>query len=50
MKLYDVEQSAQQGIADAGHIGAHNKIKHDKKGYKSVGFFGCLIIRKEKNV
>jgi len=38
MKLYDVEQSAQQGIADAGHqgIGANNKIKHEKKfeGFK----------------
>ena len=35
MKLYDVEQSAQQGIADAGHqgIGAHNKIKHEKKQF-----------------
>jgi replicative DNA helicase len=38
MKLYDVEQAAQMGIADAGHsgIGAHNKIKHEKKfeGFK----------------
>ena len=36
MKLFDVEQSAQQGIADAGHqgIGAHNKIKHDKKNFE----------------
>ena len=34
MKLYDVEQSAQQGIADAGHIGAHNKIKHEKKNFE----------------
>ena len=33
MKLYDVEQSAQQGIADAGHIGSHNKIKHEKKNF-----------------
>ena len=38
MKLFDVEQSAQQGLADAGHqgIGANNKIKHEKKfeGFK----------------
>lgn len=35
MKLYDIEQSAQQGIADAGNqIGAHNKIKHDKKAFE----------------
>ena len=36
MKLFDVEQSAQQGIADAGHIGSQNKIKHEKKfeGFK----------------
>ena len=38
MKLYDVEQAAQMGIADAGHsgVGAHNKIKHEKKfeGFK----------------
>jgi len=36
MKLFDVEQSAQQGIADAGHIGTHNKIQHSKKfeGFK----------------
>jgi replicative DNA helicase len=38
MKLYDVEQAAQLGIADAGHsgVGAHNKIKHEKKfeGFK----------------
>lgn len=37
MKLYDVEQSAQVGIADAGHsnqIGAHNKIKHEKKSFE----------------
>jgi replicative DNA helicase len=38
MKLFDIEQSAQMGIADAGHsgIGAHNKIKHEKKfeGFK----------------
>lgn len=36
MKLYDVEQSAQQGLADAGHsnqIGANNKIKHEKKSF-----------------
>jgi replicative DNA helicase len=35
MKLYDVEQSAQQGLADAGHqgVGAHNKIKHEKKNF-----------------
>jgi hypothetical protein len=35
MKLYDVEQSAQQGLADAGHqgIGANNKIKHEKKNF-----------------
>ena len=34
MKLFDVEQSAQQGIADAGHIGAHNKIQHSKKNFE----------------
>jgi replicative DNA helicase len=34
MKLYDVEQAAQNGIADAGHIGAHNKIKHEKKSFE----------------
>ena len=36
MKLYDVEQSAQQGLADAGHqgVGAHNKIKHEKKNFE----------------
>jgi replicative DNA helicase len=36
MKLYDVEQSAQQGLADAGHqgIGANNKIKHEKKSFE----------------
>jgi replicative DNA helicase len=38
MRLYDVEQVAQQGIADAGHqkIGAHNKIQHKKsfEGFK----------------
>jgi len=36
MKLFDVEQSAQSGIADAGHIGAQNKIQHSKKfeGFK----------------
>jgi replicative DNA helicase len=36
MKLFDVEQSAQQGIADAGHqgVGAHNKIKHEKKSFE----------------
>jgi replicative DNA helicase len=38
MKLFDIEQSAQMGIADAGHsgIGTHNKIKHEKKfeGFK----------------
>ena len=35
MKLYDIEQSAQQGIADAGNqVGAHNKIKHDKKSFE----------------
>ena len=34
MKLYDVEQSAQQGIADAGHVGAQNKIKHEKKSFE----------------
>jgi len=35
MKLFDVEQSAQSGIADAGHqgIGANNKIKHEKKSF-----------------
>ena len=33
MKLFDVEQSAQTGIADAGHIGAHNKIQHPKKSF-----------------
>jgi replicative DNA helicase len=34
MKLYDVEQAAQMGIADAGHVGAHNKIKHEKKSFE----------------
>ena len=36
MKLYDVEQSAQQGLADAGHqgVGAPNKIKHEKKNFE----------------
>ncbi len=36
MKLYDVEQSAQQGLADAGHqgVGANNKIKHEKKNFE----------------
>ena len=36
MKLFDVEQSAQQGLADAGHqqIGAHNKIQHGKKNFE----------------
>jgi len=35
MKLYDIEQSAQLGIADAGNqVGAHNKIKHDKKSFE----------------
>jgi len=36
MKLFDVEQSAQQGLADAGHqgIGANNKIKHEKKSFE----------------
>ena len=37
MRLYDVEQSAQGGLADAGHsnqIGAHNKIKHEKKSFE----------------
>jgi replicative DNA helicase len=35
MKLYDIEQSAQQGIADAGNqVGSHNKIKHDKKSFE----------------
>jgi len=36
MKLFDVEQSAQHGIADAGHqqIGAHNKIQHVKKSFE----------------
>jgi replicative DNA helicase len=34
MKLYDVEQSAQHGLADAGHIGANNKIKHEKKNFE----------------
>jgi replicative DNA helicase len=35
MRLYDVEQSAQQGLADAGKapVGAFNKIKHDKKNF-----------------
>jgi hypothetical protein len=33
MKLFDVEQSAQTGLADAGHIGAHNKIQHTKKSF-----------------
>jgi replicative DNA helicase len=36
MKLYDVEQSAHQGIADAGHqgVGSNNKIKHEKKSFE----------------
>jgi replicative DNA helicase len=37
MKLYDVEQSAQIGLADAGHqkIGSQNKIQHNKfEGFK----------------
>ena len=35
MKLYDIEQSAQLGIADAGNqVGTHNKIKHDKKSFE----------------
>lgn len=35
MRLYDIEQSAQQGIADAGNqVGAHNKIKHEKKSFE----------------
>jgi replicative DNA helicase len=35
MKLYDIEQSAQLGIADAGNqVGAHNKIKHEKKSFE----------------
>ena len=35
MKLFDIEQSAQQGIADAGNqVGAHNKIKHEKKSFE----------------
>ena len=35
MKLFDVEQAAQTGIVDAGHqgVGAHNKIKHEKKQF-----------------
>ena len=33
MKLFDVEQSAQQGLADAGHVGSHNKIQHPKKSF-----------------
>jgi len=35
MRLYDVEQSAQQGLADAGKapVGAFNKIKHEKKSF-----------------
>jgi replicative DNA helicase len=35
MKLFDVEQAAQMGIVDAGHqgVGAHNKIKHEKKQF-----------------
>jgi len=35
MKLYDVEQSAQQGIADAGTapVGAFNKIQPQKKSF-----------------
>ena len=35
MRLYDVEQSAQQGIADAGKapIGAFNKIQPQKKSF-----------------
>jgi replicative DNA helicase len=35
MKLYDIEQSAQLGIADAGNqVGTHNKIKHEKKSFE----------------
>jgi replicative DNA helicase len=34
MKLFDVEQSAQQGLADAGHVGAQNKIQHPKKSFE----------------
>lgn len=36
MKLFDVEQSAQQGLADAGHqqIGSHNKIQPSKKNFE----------------
>jgi replicative DNA helicase len=35
MKLYDIEQSAQLGIADAGNqVGSHNKIKHEKKSFE----------------
>jgi len=36
MKLFDVEQSAQQGITDAGHqgVGSHNKIQHGKKNFE----------------
>jgi hypothetical protein len=35
MRLYDVEQSAQQGLADAGKapIGAFNKIQPQKKSF-----------------
>lgn len=36
MKLFDVEQSAQQGLADAGHqqVGSQNKIQHPKKSFE----------------
>lgn len=35
MKLFDIEQSAQLGIADAGNqVGAYNKIKHEKKSFE----------------
>ena len=36
MKLFDVEQSAQTGLADAGHqgIGSQNKIQHPKKSFE----------------
>jgi hypothetical protein len=35
MRLFDVEQSAQQGIADAGKapVGAFNKIQPQKKSF-----------------
>ena len=34
MRLFDIEQSAQNGIVDSGQIGAHNKIQHPKKSFE----------------